>query len=227
MRLHVRRQLTAWLGLIAMALVAFAPTVSHFVRAAKTVIVPICTTDDSQPGHRVSLLAIPMPAMHAAALTVMRMSGMGSPRPGETLNQPQDSDGKSAELDTSAMRHTRAMSDMSSMPDGNAMPDVKAMPDMSAPHMHAKQDASAMQGMHHGSGASHRMMGHTDDGSQAMEDCGYCDLLGHTPAVSLVPPAPIAPLLLLFVVFVLPTLTRYTPLGAFPSGRPRAPPAVS
>lgn len=125
--------MTAWLGLIAMCLVAFAPTVSHFVRAARTVVVPVCTADHHAPSA------------------------------------------------------------------GHAM----------------------------GSHADPAMGGHADHGSQPMDDCGYCDLLNHVPAVAMVPPAPAAALSLLFVVFVLPALRRYTPLGAFPSGRPRAPPAIS
>jgi Protein of unknown function (DUF2946) len=57
--------------------------------------------------------------------------------------------------------------------------------------------------------------------------CGYCHLLEHhvaMPAVAaLEPPAALA-----IAGTAPPTLsTRFTPLGAFPSGRPRAPPAVS
>jgi len=54
--------------------------------------------------------------------------------------------------------------------------------------------------------------------------CGYCDLLAaHTAA----PPLPIVlPLVTLLVLFAtVPWLpTRFVPLGAFPSGRPRGPP---
>ncbi|OZI24007.1 hypothetical protein CAL26_07200 [Bordetella genomosp. 9] len=84
-----------------------------------------------------------------------------------------------------------------------------------------------MPSMHHAPSAGHGAGGHADHESQPMDDCGYCDLLNHVPALSMVPPAPAAALLLLFAVFVLPALRRYTPLGAFPSGRPRAPPAFS
>lgn len=57
--------------------------------------------------------------------------------------------------------------------------------------------------------------------------CGYCHLLQHHVAMPTVaaaaPPAALA-----LAGSAPPTLsTRFTPLGAFPSGRPRAPPAVS
>ncbi|WP_454873394.1 DUF2946 domain-containing protein [Paraburkholderia xenovorans] len=57
--------------------------------------------------------------------------------------------------------------------------------------------------------------------------CGYCHLLQHHVAMptvaSVEPPAAVA-----LAGTAPPTLsTRFTPLGAFPSGRPRAPPAVS
>ncbi|NKJ50501.1 hypothetical protein CIC12_28010 [Burkholderia sp. SG-MS1] len=57
--------------------------------------------------------------------------------------------------------------------------------------------------------------------------CGYCHLLEHhvaMPTVDAVEP----PAALVLAGTAPPTLsTRFTPLGAFPSGRPRAPPAVS
>ncbi|AMV48239.1 DUF2946 domain-containing protein [Paraburkholderia caribensis] len=55
--------------------------------------------------------------------------------------------------------------------------------------------------------------------------CGYCDLLATHAAM---PPVPAAKLIFLVVcaLAVLPTLaTHFTPPGAFPSGRPRAPPS--
>ncbi|HEY1609019.1 MAG TPA: DUF2946 domain-containing protein [Paraburkholderia sp.] len=55
--------------------------------------------------------------------------------------------------------------------------------------------------------------------------CGYCDLLADHPAVPTVP-TPMLLFVVLIVLTVVPTLsTRFTPLGAFPSGRPRGPPA--
>ncbi len=61
----------------------------------------------------------------------------------------------------------------------------------------------------------------------AFSACGYCDLLAHhvaMPTVAAVEP----PAALLLAGTAAPTLsTRFTPLGAFPSGRPRAPPVVS
>ncbi|MFM0168187.1 DUF2946 domain-containing protein [Paraburkholderia sediminicola] len=57
--------------------------------------------------------------------------------------------------------------------------------------------------------------------------CGYCHLLQHHVAMPTLaaaePPAALA-----LAGTAPPTLsTRFTPLGAFPSGRPRAPPVVS
>jgi hypothetical protein len=57
--------------------------------------------------------------------------------------------------------------------------------------------------------------------------CGYCDLLASHPAMPSVPPLALT-LLVLVAFAAAPVLsTRFTPFGAFPSGRPRAPPAVS
>ncbi|QYD68761.1 DUF2946 domain-containing protein [Paraburkholderia edwinii] len=57
--------------------------------------------------------------------------------------------------------------------------------------------------------------------------CGYCDLLATHAAPPPIPPT-IVPVLLLPVVAATVALsTRFTPLGAFPSGRPRDPPAFS
>jgi hypothetical protein len=60
-----------------------------------------------------------------------------------------------------------------------------------------------------------------------MAACGYCDLLAdHATLPSIAPPLQI--LITLVTLIALPVLsTRFTPLGAFPSGRPRAPPAFS
>jgi hypothetical protein len=56
--------------------------------------------------------------------------------------------------------------------------------------------------------------------------CSYCDLLADHIAMPAVPP--VMPLLVLLVaIAAAPVLsTRFTPLGAFPSGRPRAPPVL-
>lgn len=66
-------------------------------------------------------------------------------------------------------------------------------------------------------------LGHDD----AFGACGYCHLLQHHVAMpALAPVEPPAALALSGTAP--PTLsTRFTPLGAFPSGRPRAPPVVS
>jgi hypothetical protein len=60
-----------------------------------------------------------------------------------------------------------------------------------------------------------------------MAACGYCDLLAdHATLPSVAPLLPV--LVMLVTIAAAPILsTRFTPLGAFPSGRPRAPPAFS
>ena len=60
-----------------------------------------------------------------------------------------------------------------------------------------------------------------------MSACGYCDLLADHATLPIVPPSlPI--LVMLVTITATPALTaRFTPLGAFPSGRPRAPSAFS
>ncbi|WP_367277758.1 DUF2946 domain-containing protein [Paraburkholderia sp.] len=75
------------------------------------------------------------------------------------------------------------------------------------------------------------MQQHAGAGHDTMADplsaCGYCDLLGAHPAMPSIPPVVLS-LLVLAVLAAAPVLsTRFTPLGAFPSGRPRAPPAIS
>jgi DUF2946 family protein len=57
--------------------------------------------------------------------------------------------------------------------------------------------------------------------------CGYCDLLSDHVAVPAVPL--LLPVLIVLLVAVAAAVlsTRFTPLGAFPSGRPRAPPFLS
>jgi hypothetical protein len=54
----------------------------------------------------------------------------------------------------------------------------------------------------------------------SLDACGYCNLLT-------IPPVALSVLVVVSVA-VAPVLnTRFTPLGAFPSGRPRDPPVVS
>ncbi|WP_092003017.1 DUF2946 domain-containing protein [Paraburkholderia lycopersici] len=57
--------------------------------------------------------------------------------------------------------------------------------------------------------------------------CSYCDLLATHAALPAV--ASPLPVLVMFVTIAAPPVLsiRFTPLGAFPSGRPRAPPAFS
>ncbi|WP_059412353.1 DUF2946 domain-containing protein [Cupriavidus basilensis] len=72
---------------------------------------------------------------------------------------------------------------------------------------------------------------HPDDAARQpaatdLAACGYCDLLADHPAAPAMPAPP--PTLVLLIAFVAAAalFTRFVPLGAFPSGRPRAPPAL-
>ncbi|HTI18875.1 MAG TPA: DUF2946 domain-containing protein [Trinickia sp.] len=56
--------------------------------------------------------------------------------------------------------------------------------------------------------------------------CGYCDLLADHVAIPAMPPVLLPFVLLLTLVVATVRSTRYTPFGAFPSGRPRAPPVL-
>ena len=73
---------------------------------------------------------------------------------------------------------------------------------------------------------------HTSHAGQAAHDdtlaaCGYCDLLAAHAAISAPEPSPPV-LIALVVTAAAPVLsTAFTPLGAFASGRPRAPPVFS
>ena len=57
--------------------------------------------------------------------------------------------------------------------------------------------------------------------------CGYCHLLQHHVAMPGVAAIELPPALALAGTAPPALSTRFTPLGAFPSGRPRDPPAVS
>lgn len=65
------------------------------------------------------------------------------------------------------------------------------------------------------------------DHGDMLAACGYCDLLAGHIAIPSIPP--VLPPLVMVVMFVAAAVlsTRFTPLGAFPSGKPRAPPAFS
>jgi hypothetical protein len=65
------------------------------------------------------------------------------------------------------------------------------------------------------------------DPISSLDACGYCNLLAHHVVAPPVPPAALS-LFVLTSAAAAPVLNiRFTPLGAFPSGRPRDPPAVS
>lgn len=73
-------------------------------------------------------------------------------------------------------------------------------------------------------GMSHSGM---QDRSDMLAACGYCDLLAGHIAIPSMPPV-LAPLVMVVMLIAAAVLsTRFTPLGAFPSGRPRAPPVFS
>lgn len=66
-----------------------------------------------------------------------------------------------------------------------------------------------------------------DVAANPLSACGYCDLLAtHAPMPSVSPV--VAQATTLVMTMAAPVLSiRFTPLGAFPSGRPRAPPLAS
>jgi hypothetical protein len=66
-----------------------------------------------------------------------------------------------------------------------------------------------------------------DASADPLGACGYCDLLATHPAVPSVPPLALSITVLVALTAATVLSTRFTPLGAFPSGRPRAPPAIS
>lgn len=80
--------------------------------------------------------------------------------------------------------------------------------------------------------AATKLVGHAPQPMHLSHDdafgaCGYCHLLEHHVALPTLA-ALAAPTALALLGTAPPTLsTRFTPLGAFPSGRPRAPPVVS
>jgi hypothetical protein len=63
------------------------------------------------------------------------------------------------------------------------------------------------------------------DPSKVLSACGYCDLLADHMVLPSVPPVLSTLSLLILLAAVAVLSTRFTPLGAFPSGRPRGPPA--
>ncbi|HEY4298936.1 MAG TPA: DUF2946 domain-containing protein [Paraburkholderia sp.] len=68
---------------------------------------------------------------------------------------------------------------------------------------------------------------HSHGHDHGMIACGYCDLLAaHATLPTVAPPLPVL-VMLVTIVALLVLSMRFTPLGAFPSGRPRAPPAFS
>jgi hypothetical protein len=60
--------------------------------------------------------------------------------------------------------------------------------------------------------------------ADSLAACGYCDLLAGHAAAPPVPPLAMVFLAVVVVVAAQRLATGFVPLGAFPSGRPRAPP---
>ncbi|HTI17451.1 MAG TPA: DUF2946 domain-containing protein [Trinickia sp.] len=63
--------------------------------------------------------------------------------------------------------------------------------------------------------------------ADSMAACGYCDLLATHTVVASVPPVGLERPMLIAFAATPAFFTSFTPLGAFASGRPRAPPFVS
>ena len=61
----------------------------------------------------------------------------------------------------------------------------------------------------------------------SMNACGYCDLLAHHVPVPALPALALSIVVVMIGTAVSTLSTHFTPLGAFPSGRPRGPPLSS
>jgi hypothetical protein len=70
-------------------------------------------------------------------------------------------------------------------------------------------------------------LSHHGTSADPLSACGYCDLLATHAAMPSVPPAVVQALTLVIAVTAPVLSVRFIPLGAFPSGRPRAPPLAS
>jgi hypothetical protein len=68
---------------------------------------------------------------------------------------------------------------------------------------------------------------HHDAAPGSLSACGYCDLLATHAAMPSVPPAAVQIVTLIVIMAAAVLSVRFTPLGAFPSGRPRDPPFAS
>lgn len=68
---------------------------------------------------------------------------------------------------------------------------------------------------------------HHDGPADALDACGYCDLLAGSSLLPAQAPAAPAVLLLALVLLAAPRWIRHVPLGTFPAGRPRDPPPSS
>ncbi|CAD6554906.1 hypothetical protein LMG27952_05706 [Paraburkholderia hiiakae] len=93
---------------------------------------------------------------------------------------------------------------------------------VAAQHAH-EPDATLCSAIQPAGAGSTPHLSHDD----AFGACGYCHLLEHHVAMpSVAAPEPLA-VLALARETIAPPVTHDIPLGAFPSGRPRAPPVLS
>ena len=67
--------------------------------------------------------------------------------------------------------------------------------------------------------------GHESSPGGLMSACGYCDFMAGHAALPAVPPVALVLVLLVFIATAAMPPLRHIAFGAFPSGRPRAPPA--
>lgn len=72
-----------------------------------------------------------------------------------------------------------------------------------------------------------RLDGQHDAPATPLNACGYCSLFAHGSLLPALPPVVPVVLLLALLPLIFPRLERFTPVSAFPSGRPRDPPRFS
>jgi hypothetical protein len=165
-----RKQLTAWLGMLAMWLIVCAPAISQLLVHARgqEPIADICSV------LRPSSASAPLSSLPASQAT--RGSSLG--------------------------------------------PSIQSFP------RHTLQRPLAWSG----SGVVQHVVKHVamhDMPAGSLGACGYCDLFAHHVPAPALPPATLSVVAVLVAVAAATLSTHFTPLGAFPSGRPRGPPLVS
>ncbi|MGI4812729.1 MAG: DUF2946 domain-containing protein [Janthinobacterium lividum] len=86
---------------------------------------------------------------------------------------------------------------------------------------HANEPVAALCSAVQPHGAAHQAS------PDALSACGYCTLLAHHVPAPTLPPALLSVTVLVMLAATRLRSIRFTPLGAFPSGRPRDPPRSS